>query len=121
VAAAEGRRVSRGEKAYDLTVDGLPVYIGEGLGSLEYKDAVDLSIVKRTAMGLPASREYITSLVPPPQKPGLERGNSLTSRASKNNPYICVHCNYKSTRCSNMITHLRKSHGDYHTDPRDGC
>ena len=39
-------------------------------------------------------------------------------RASKNNPYICDDCGYRTTRYSNMIAHLEKVHGDFATDPR---
>ena len=39
-------------------------------------------------------------------------------RASKNNPYICDHCGYRTTRYSNMIAHLERVHHDYATDPR---
>jgi len=39
-------------------------------------------------------------------------------RASKNNPYICDHCGYRTTRYSNMIAHLEKVHNDFTTDLR---
>jgi len=117
--ARESRHFRKGERAYILNDDYLPVYIGEGLGNLDYKDAVDLSIIKRTAMGLPATKEYISAIAPPPERPGREWNASYTSRASRNNPYICIHCGYKTTRYGNMLTHLKNLHGDYYTDPRD--
>ena len=49
---------------------------------------------------------------------GKSRSTSHIFRASKNNPYICDHCGYRTTRYGNMITHLEKVHGDYATDPR---
>ena len=115
----ESRHFRKGERAYDLNNDYLPVYIGEGLGNLDYKDAIDLSVVKRTTLGLPAAKEYISAITPPPERSGRQWNASQTSRASKNNPYICVHCGYKTTRYANMVTHLKNSHGDYYTDPRD--
>jgi len=119
MATRERRQFRRGERAYVLTYDGLPVYLGEGLGDLDYNDAIDLSIIKRTALGLPATKEYISAIAPPPERPGREWNASQTSRASKNNPYICVHCVYKTTRYGNMVKHLENSHGDFSTDPRD--
>ena len=119
MAAGEDRHFRKGERAYILNYEHLPVYLGEGLGDLDYKDAIDLSIINRTAKGLPATKEYISAIAPPPERPGRKWNASQTSRASKNNPYICVHCGYKTTRCANMVTHLKNSHGDYYTDPRD--
>ena len=113
--ARESRHFGRYVRAYVLNDDSLPVYVSDGLGDLDYNDAVELSVIKRTAQGLPATREYISLFAPPPKK---ER-TSHTSRGSKHNSYTCVHCDYKSTRYGNMITHLAKSHGDYTTDPRD--
>jgi len=55
MAARESRDFRPAERAYDLNRDHLPVYVGEGLGNLEYKDAIDLSIIYRTALGLPKS------------------------------------------------------------------
>lgn len=49
---------------------------------------------------------------------GTSRKTRHIFRASKNNPYICDHCGYRSTRYNNMITHLEKVHGDFTTDPR---
>jgi hypothetical protein len=112
-------RFRNGERAYVLDGDQLPVYIGEGLGNIDYKDAIELSIIKRTALGLPASREFITAVAPPPRNSGWEWRVSQSSRASKNNPYKCPHCNHKTTRYGNMVKHLNKAHGDYYTDPRD--
>ena len=119
MATRESRHSRKGERAYDLTDNYLPVYIGEGLGNLDYKGAIELSIVKRTALGLPAAKEYISAIAPPPKRLGREWNASYTSRASKNNPYNCVHCGYKTTRYANMVMHLKNSHGDYYTDPRD--
>jgi len=119
MATRESRDFRPAERAYDLDRDHLPVYVGEGLGSLEYKDAIDLSIIYRTALDLPATKEYISAIKPPPKRHGREWTASQTSRASKNNPYICVHCGYKTTRYANMLTHLKNAHGDNYTDPRD--
>ena len=49
---------------------------------------------------------------------GTSKKTRYTFRASKNNPYICDHCGYRTTRYSNMIAHLEKVHGDFATDPR---
>lgn len=49
---------------------------------------------------------------------GTSRKTRHIFRASKNNPYICDRCGYRSTRYNNMIVHLEKVHGDYGTDPR---
>lgn len=50
------------------------------------------------------------------------RGSSKKTRhlfrASKNNPYICDYCGYRTTRYGNMIAHLEKVHDDHATDPR---
>ena len=119
MATRESKHFRKGERAYILNVDYLPVYISEGSGNLDYKDAIDLSIIKRTALGLPATKEFITAIAPPPERPSREWNASYTSRASKNNPYICVHCAYKTTRYGNMVKHLENSHGDFSTDPRD--
>ncbi len=116
MAARESSHFRKGERAYNLTYDHLPVYIGEGLGNLDYKDAIELSIIKRTNLGLPATREFISIFAPPPERP---KRASHTSRASKNNPYKCIHCGYKTTRYGNMIKHLENAHGDYYTDSRD--
>ncbi len=110
MAARESRHFRKGERAYILNYEHLPVYLGEGLGDLDYKDAIDLSIIKRTAKGLPAAKEYISAIVPPPKRPVREWNASQTSRASKNNPYICVHCGYKTTRYANMLAHLKNAH-----------
>ena len=119
MAIGEDGHFRKGKGAYVLTHgDWLPVYIGVGSGNLDYEDAIDLSMLKRKALGLPASREDISTFAPPPEKTGRVKA-SRTSRASKNNPYICVHCGYKTTRYANMVTHLKNSHGDYYTDPRD--
>jgi len=50
---------------------------------------------------------------------GTSKKTRHTFRASKNNPYICDYCGYRTTRYSNMIAHLEKVHGDYATDPRN--
>ena len=114
----EGRQFRRGERAYDLTDDYLPLYLGEGRGNLDYKDAIDLSIIKRTTLGLPASREFITA-VAHSDRTNRDWRVGQTTRASKNNPYKCPHCGYNTTRYGNMIKHLNKAHDDYQTDPRD--
>jgi len=49
---------------------------------------------------------------------GTSRKTRLEFRASKYNPYVCDHCGHRTTRYSNMITHLEKVHHDYGTDPR---
>lgn len=49
---------------------------------------------------------------------GTSKKTRYFFRASKNNPYICDHCGYRTTRYSNMIAHLEKVHGDFTTDPR---
>ena len=116
---AKGNRYSRGgERAYILDHEYLPVYVGECLGNLDYKDAIELSIIRRTALGLPADPEFISLVAPPLEK--LKRGgeSSHTPRASKNNPYICDHCGYRTTRYDNMKKHLEKVHNDRSTDPR---
>ena len=92
MAARESKHFRKGERAYILTDEHLPVYLGEGLGDLDYKDAIELSIIKRTALGLPAAQEYISAIAPPPKRHGREWNAYQTSRASKNNPYNCVHC-----------------------------
>jgi len=119
MAAREGGHFHNGERAYILGDDYLPFYVGEGVGDLDYKDAIELSIIKRTSEGLPAAIEYISAIAPPPKRPGKKWNASYTSRASRNNPYICAHCAYKTTRYGNMVKHLKNSHGDISTDPRD--
>jgi len=49
---------------------------------------------------------------------GTSKKTPYVFRASKNNPYICDYCGYRTTRYGNMIAHLEKVHGDYATDPR---
>lgn len=115
MAAVKYGNFRRGEKAYIMNSDYLPIYVGEGLGDIDYDDAIDLAVIHRNALGLPATRESISMIVPPPPR----SRPSHTSRASKNNPYICVHCDYKTTRYGNMVKHLENSHGDSLTDPRD--
>jgi len=116
MATRESRHFRRNERAYILNDEFLPVNLGEGLGDLDHDDAFELSVIKRNALGLPVTPEIISLFAPPPEKP---KRASHTSRASKNNPYICVHCAYKTTRYGNMIKHLENSHGDFSTDPRD--
>jgi hypothetical protein len=111
----DNRSLRRGQRAYSLDVDSLPVYRGEGLGDINFEEAIDLSIIKRTNLGLPADKDFIMAHVPLPERMS---GTSRNSRASKNNPYVCPHCEYKATRYGNMIQHLTKIHGDYSTDPR---
>jgi len=50
---------------------------------------------------------------------GTSKKTRYMERASKNNPYICDYCGYRTTRYGNMITHLEKVHNDRTTDPRD--
>lgn len=50
---------------------------------------------------------------------GTSKKTRHTFRASKNNPYVCDYCGYRTTRYSNIIAHLEKVHDDYATDPRD--
>ncbi len=115
----DASQIRKGGRAYVLNYEHLPVYVGEGSDGLDYDDAVNFSIIERTALGLPATREHISAVAPPREKSGSEWDASQTSRASKNNPYICVRCGYKTTRCANMVTHLKNAHGDHYTDPRD--
>ena len=49
---------------------------------------------------------------------GTSKKTGYVFRASKNNPYVCDHCGYRTTRYSNMIAHLEKVHDDFATDPR---
>lgn len=121
--AGENRYFRRGERSYTLDKEFLPIYVGEGLGDLYYKDAIELSIIKRNALGLPADLEFISLVAPPPERLKKEwtanNGKShQTPRASKHNPYICDHCGYRTTRCDNMKRHLEKVHNDRSTDPR---
>ncbi len=50
---------------------------------------------------------------------GTSKKTRITYRASKNNPYVCDNCGYRTTRYSNIIMHLEKVHGDTSTDPRE--
>jgi len=50
---------------------------------------------------------------------GTSKKSLHSFRASKYNPYVCDHCGHRTTRYSNMITHLERVHHDYTTDPRD--
>jgi hypothetical protein len=125
--------IGSGKRAYILRGgDYLPLFVGEGLGNLDYKDAFTMSALKRAPLGLPP---VDVSLIVPPEiarhNPsersrgewtdyrGTSNKTSRTFRASKNNPYVCNHCVYRTTRYSNMIAHLEKVHGDYATDPRN--
>jgi hypothetical protein len=118
MAARENGYVRKGERSYILDDEYLPVYVGEGLGDIDYEDAVELSVIKRKAKGLPADLESISLVAPPPKK--LKKGGESphTPRASKNNPYICDYCGYRTTRYDNMKKHLEKVHDDRSTDPR---
>ena len=49
---------------------------------------------------------------------GTSKKTHYIFRASKNNPYICDHCGYRTTRYSNMVAHLERVHEDFATDPR---
>jgi len=115
MADRDNKSLRRSQRAYILDAEFLPVYVGEGLGDLDFEDAIDLSILKRTSLGLPADKDFIMAFVPLPER---VRETSSKSRASKNNPYVCPHCEYKATRYGNMVQHLTKVHGDYSTDPR---
>ncbi len=115
MADRDNRSLRKSQRAYNLDADSLPVYVGEGLGALDFEEAIDLSIIKRTSLGLPADKDFIMAFVPLPERMS---GTSRNSRASKNNPYGCPHCEYKATRYGNMVQHLTKIHGDYSTDPR---
>jgi len=115
MADRDNRSIRRSRRAYILGSEFLPVYVGEGLGDLDFEDAIDFSILKRTNLGLPADKDFIMACVPLPRRMSE---TSRKSRASKNNPYVCPYCEYKATRYGNMVQHLRKVHGDYSTDPR---
>jgi hypothetical protein len=116
--ARESRDFRDDGLAYILNKEFLPVYVGKGLGDVYYEDAVELSVIKRKALGLPADLELISRFAPRPPK--MKRGgkSAQTSRASKNNPYICDYCGYRTTRYDNMIKHLERVHNDRSTDPR---
>ena len=120
MADREDSHFQRGQQAYIFDDEYLPVYVGEGKGNLDYEDAIDISILERMNLDLPASRDYITAVVGHPRETRKEWKSPQTPRASKNNPYQCVYCPYKSTRHANMVAHLRRFHNDYQTDPRDG-
>ena len=118
MAANENRDSRDDEMAYDLDRESLPVYVGKGLGNLRYEDAIELSRIKRTAMGLRADRDFISMFAPLPEKPKRGGKSPRAPRASKNNPYICAYCGYQSTRRGNMKNHLEKIHDDSTTEPR---
>jgi hypothetical protein len=115
VADRDNRSLHRSQRAYILDEEFLPVYVGENLGDLDFEEVIDLSMIHRTSQGLRADKDFIMAHVPFPIR---VRETSSKSRASKNNPYICPHCEYKSTRYGNMVQHLRKVHGDFSTNPR---
>ncbi len=117
MAARENRDSRDDEIAYILDDQDLPRYVGKGLGDMRYEDAVDLSILKRKARGLPADLESISLVAPPPQKPKRSGKSPYIPRASKNNPYFCTYCGYQSTRRGNMKDHLEKVHDDSTTEP----
>ncbi len=116
MAVEENGTFRKDELAYDMGKQGFPIYVGEGFGAMTYSEAIELSLIKRRAMGFPETRESIAQVVP---RPTRRMQISHTSRASKNNPYVCIHCEYKTTRCGNMVKHLEKLHNDHSTDPRD--
>lgn len=49
---------------------------------------------------------------------GTSKKTGYFFRASKNNPYVCDHCGYRTTRYGNMLSHLERVHDDLATDPR---
>ncbi len=65
MATRESEHFRPGERAYILNYEFLPVYTGEGLGDLDYKDAIDLSIIKRTGLGLPTAKVKVDPCILP--------------------------------------------------------
>ena len=127
---SKGEPIGRGKRAYILGPNDLLIYVGEGVGDLDYDDAVRLSAIRAAARGELQSGQTVPPEIEhsnPPERPkgewrdyrGTSKKTAYTLRASKNNPYICDHCGYRTTRYSNMIAHLEKAHGDYATDPRN--
>jgi hypothetical protein len=113
----ENRDSRPDEMAYSLDQESLPVYVGKGLGDMYYKDAVELSSIKRATLGLPADLEFISQVAPCIDKPKKDSQFPHAPRASKNNPYFCPYCVYQSTRRGNMKKHLGKIHDDFKTEP----
>jgi hypothetical protein len=113
--ADNNRSIRRNRRAYILNAAFLPAYVGEDMGDLDFEEAVNLSIIHRTNRGLPADKDFIMACASPPRRTSE---TSSKYRASKNNPYVCPYCEYKSTRYGNMLQHLTRIHGDYSTDPR---
>ena len=136
--AIENEPTRKGEQAYIRGPDCIPIYVGEGVGAMDYDDAVELAALHMVSSGKSQSyeaaiSEIMSKIVPPrikrtnpPKRQkeqwrdyrGTSRKTDYTFRASKNNPYICDHCGRRTTRYGNMISHLEKVHGDYATDPR---
>ena len=122
------RRNKHGDRqAYVLREpDYLPVYVGEGLGHLDYVDALELALLRRLSPKESESLRLTIQLradVRPHNEWRDYRGTSRKTphifRASSKSPYICDHCAYRTTRYNNMVKHLENVHHDYATDPRD--
>ncbi len=106
-----------GKRAYIIGADFRPVYVGIGLGDLDHQDAVSLGRLKAATQSRPVNtatrgQAWIDYR-------GTSEKTRIAVRASKHNPYICRHCGYRSTRYSNILTHLEKVHKDFQTDPRE--
>ena len=106
------------ERAYILDKEYLLVYVGEGLGELYYEDAIELSTIKRKALGLQADLDFLHLVAPPRERLKKSGKSPQTRRAGKYNPYICDYCGYRTTRCDNMKKHREKVHNDRSTDSR---
>jgi len=118
MAIRENRDSRDDELAYNLGDDDLTVYLGKGLGNIYYEDAIELSMIRRSVKGLRADQDFVSQFVPRPEESERSRKSPQAPRASKNNPYICDYCGYRTTRYDNMIKHLVKVHDDWSTDPR---
>ncbi len=68
MAVKENSIFHKDELAYDMDNQGFPIYVGEGLGKLTYGDVIELSLVRRRAMGFPETRESIAQGVPRPTR-----------------------------------------------------
>jgi len=60
MATREAEPVGRGKRAYVLGPDDLPIYVGEGVGDLDYNDAVNLSAIRVAARGGLQSGQTVT-------------------------------------------------------------